>query len=152
MAGRMKSLLPSFGLATAFLSLGLTSCVTVTIDRPSRGRQAPPPATAEQPGIFEEGEMPAENRGTPAPPPLDENKKWYRHTVVAGDSLWKISRDYNTTINDIRAANGIEGDHINAGDNIAVPTNNPPAGAVEMPKPEPNLTPAPAPVTIPALN
>ncbi|MEM7010426.1 MAG: LysM peptidoglycan-binding domain-containing protein [Verrucomicrobiota bacterium] len=148
----MKSLLPTLGLATALLSLGLTSCVTVTIDRPSRGRQAPPPpVAAEQPGIFEEGVAP-ENRGTPAAPPLDENKKWYRHTIVAGDSLWKISRDYNTTINDIRAANGIEGDRINVGETIAVPTNEPPAGAVEMPKPEPAPALDPTPVTIPALN
>ena len=132
-------------LGTA-LSLALASCVTVTIDRPSRGRTAPP-TTAEP--IFTEGAVagPETRPMTPAPAPLDENKKWYKHTVVTGDSLWKISRDYQTSASDIRAANGIVGDVIRAGDTIAVPTNNPPEGAVEMPKPAP-APPAPAPVPV----
>lgn len=45
------------------------------------------------------------------------------HTVKAGDSLWKLSRDYDTTVEAIRAANGISGNNIQVGQTIQIPNN-----------------------------
>ena len=45
------------------------------------------------------------------------------HTVVAGDSMWGIARKYGTTMEDIRAANGMKSvsDPIHPGDKLVVP-------------------------------
>ena len=43
-----------------------------------------------------------------------------RHTVIAGDTLWSIANQYNTTVNDIRALNGLVGDLINVGQVLIV--------------------------------
>jgi LysM repeat protein len=45
------------------------------------------------------------------------------HTVKPGDSLWKLSRDYDTTVEAIRAANGISGNNIRVGETIQIPNN-----------------------------
>lgn len=141
----------------AMLSLGLASCVTVTIDRPGDRKKGAAPQqqpTSASPGIFEDGAPPilqpdgAIQPGTTGgPPPLDPNKPLYKHAVVAGDSLWKLSRDYQTSISDIQAANGMEGVNVLAGETILIPTNTPPPGAVAEPRPEP--APKAAPVLIP---
>lgn len=135
-------------LSGVVFALGLASCVTVTIDRPKK-RSAPQPVAQPEAGIFEGGPAPAEGQPMqPAPPPLDETKKLYKHTIVAGDSLWKLSREWNTTVSDIQAANGMTDDVIRAGDSILIPTHNPPEGAVEVQAPAP--APAPAPILTPA--
>ncbi|MGE9267910.1 MAG: LysM peptidoglycan-binding domain-containing protein [Verrucomicrobiales bacterium] len=43
------------------------------------------------------------------------------HTVVAGDSLWGISRKYGTTVEAIQAANGLEGTLIRTGQTLTIP-------------------------------
>lgn len=64
--------------------------------------------------------------------PIPPAKKYLvDHTIVRGDSLWKIANDYDTTIKEIMAANEMENDQIIAGKTIKVPTNQPPAGAEE---------------------
>lgn len=45
------------------------------------------------------------------------------YTVQKGDSLWKLSRDYDTTVEAIRAANGITGNNIQLGQTIQIPNN-----------------------------
>lgn len=45
------------------------------------------------------------------------------YTVKAGDSLWKLSRDYNTSIEAIRSTNGISGNNIRVGETIQIPNN-----------------------------
>lgn len=45
------------------------------------------------------------------------------HKVVSGDSLWKLSRDYNTSVEAIQAANGISGNNIQLGQTIQIPNN-----------------------------
>ena len=45
------------------------------------------------------------------------------HTVVSGDSLWKLSRDYNTSVVAIQAANGLTGNNIQLGQTIQIPNN-----------------------------
>ena len=43
------------------------------------------------------------------------------HTVVAGDSLWGLSRKYGTTVEAIQAANGITGTNIRTGQTLTIP-------------------------------
>lgn len=45
------------------------------------------------------------------------------YTVQKGDSLWKLSRDYDTTVEAIQAANGITGNNIQLGQTIQIPNN-----------------------------
>ena len=43
------------------------------------------------------------------------------HLVVAGDSLWGLSRKYGTTVEAIQAANGISGTNIRTGQTLTIP-------------------------------
>lgn len=43
------------------------------------------------------------------------------HTVVAGDSLWGISRRYDVEMEAIRKANGLEGDRVRIGETLIIP-------------------------------
>jgi len=43
------------------------------------------------------------------------------HTVQRGESLWKISQRYNTTVNQLKGANGLSGDIIFPGQTLAIP-------------------------------
>ena len=45
------------------------------------------------------------------------------HTVIKGDSLWKLARDYDTSVEAIQAANGISGNNIQLGQTIQIPNN-----------------------------
>ncbi len=45
------------------------------------------------------------------------------HTVISGDSLWKLARDYDTTVEAIQAANGLSGNNIQLGQTIQIPNN-----------------------------
>jgi LysM repeat protein len=56
---------------------------------------------------------------------IDPSKRIVDHTIQAGESLWKIARDYKTTVREIKAANGIATDTIVAGQSLKVPTSLP---------------------------
>ena len=45
------------------------------------------------------------------------------HTVVKGDSLWKLSRQYGVSVDAIKAANGMTGDTIRIGQTIKIPAH-----------------------------
>ena len=45
------------------------------------------------------------------------------YTVQSGDSLWKISRDFKTSVQSIQEANGITGTNIQAGQVLQIPNN-----------------------------
>ena len=45
------------------------------------------------------------------------------YTVKKGDSLWKIARDYNTTINDIKKLNNLKSDVLKVGDELQIKKN-----------------------------
>ena len=45
------------------------------------------------------------------------------YTVKRGDSLWKLARDYNTTINDIKQLNNLKTDVLRVGDELQIKKN-----------------------------
>ena len=68
-----------------------------------------------------------------APAAPAANEQIVQHTVVSGDSLWKLARQYGTSIERIKQVNQMTTDDIFTGKMILVPTTNPPAGASTVP-------------------
>ncbi len=64
---------------------------------------------------------PAAATSATEPEPL--SKPLMTYEVKKGDSLWKLAKDYETTIQEIRVANNMQGDLIRAGDTILIPTD-----------------------------
>lgn len=46
------------------------------------------------------------------------------HDVVAGESLWRISRKYGVTVDALKEANGLKNDTIWAGQKLIIPAGN----------------------------
>ncbi|MCX7847896.1 MAG: LysM peptidoglycan-binding domain-containing protein [bacterium] len=65
-----------------------------------------PPATppTTPPSSAKPSATPIVRTGTPSSPDIDYSQG-YSHTVVAGETLWKIARDYNVTVQDILNTN-----------------------------------------------
>lgn len=62
-------------------------------------------ASTKKTGTKRTSEKPAIKRtGTPSSPDIDYVNV-YKHTVVSGETLWKIARDYNVTVQDILNVN-----------------------------------------------
>ena len=45
------------------------------------------------------------------------------YKVQKGDSLWKLARDYKTTINDIKQLNNLKSDVLKVGDELQIKKN-----------------------------
>ncbi len=74
----------------------------------SSGYQAPPPAAPSAP---------------PAPPSYTGGTaSGSTHTVVKGDTLYSLSRRYGTTVDAIKAANGLTSDLIRIGQTLTIPS------------------------------
>lgn len=84
---------------------------------------------------------------TPSPPPADATavpqatqgpSGTIEHIVEANETLLSIAIDFNVTVEDIRAANGISGDIIQIGQNLVIPNQQavvaPPASAQQSPR------------------
>lgn len=58
-------------------------------------------------------------------PPIDddENEEYSEYIVQKGDSLWKISRDYNITVKDLIELNNLTTTTLQIGDKLLVPIN-----------------------------
>jgi len=57
---------------------------------------------------------------------LANNKRdnWSKHTVVSGESLQSISKQYKTTVKDIKKANNITSNVIRLGSNLLIPNSS----------------------------
>jgi len=58
---------------------------------------------------------------TPPTPPSPPTSTVTTHDVVAGESLWRISRKYGITVEALQAANGLKNDNIWAGQKLNIP-------------------------------
>ena len=81
---------------------------------------------------------------SPAPAPVSES-----YTVVKGDSLSKIARMFNTTVNDIKAANGLRSDVIQLNQKLTIPSNSRSSGGT-VTAPQPTSAPATTTYSAPA--
>lgn len=79
--------------------------ITPQPERPT----SPPPVVIDQP-----------DRPTaqPTPPPVDRQASY--HTVATGDTLWNISRRYNTTVEALQRLNQLSGNNIKVGQRLRV--------------------------------
>lgn len=53
----------------------------------------------------------------------EDRISWLRYTIKSGDSIGKIAKQYHTTINAIRAANGMKNNTIVAGKHLIIPVD-----------------------------
>tara|TARA_R110002096_G_scaffold54517_5_gene140550 strand:+ start:18409 stop:18843 length:435 start_codon:yes stop_codon:yes gene_type:complete len=135
-------------LPAILLSVFLTSCVSVSVDR---GKKKSSPAPTQ-------GEAIAQPLGAPAP---SRQKTLVEHEIVSGDSLWKIARQYETSVAEIKEANQLDSDVIIAGQTLKVPTFQVPEGQAtnelgifesgSQPAPTTSTAPPPPPVIIPPI-
>lgn len=68
-------------------------------------RTSPSPTRTTQPTTTQRTTTPSANEeivrtGTPSDPGIDYNRG-YEHTIVKGETLWKIARDYDVSVQDI---------------------------------------------------
>ncbi len=72
--------------------------------RPAPATPATPAPPAAPTGRTAPTTTPIVRTGTPSSPDIDYSQG-YNHTVIAGETLWKIARDYNVTVQDILNTN-----------------------------------------------
>jgi len=75
------------------------------------------PAPSPQPPLASDSGASAFSSGGSAAPTVGGTS----HTVVAGDSLWKLAKTNNTTVEAIQAANGITDTNIRIGQTLTIP-------------------------------
>ncbi len=102
---------PKLSLVLALGAFVLSSCISNPLDRSGDGVAAAETGSTEA--------MPSGPEPTPVP------KRLVEHTIEQGDSLWKLARQYETTVKDIQAANHMDGTTIIAGKTILIPTTLP---------------------------
>lgn len=129
---------------------------------------APPPASYETMAPIMQNVPPGDQAAvstdttTQAPaaskqrPPV--RTRTVNHSVGSGESLWSLSRKYETTVQEIRDANQLSGDMIRAGQVLKIPTSLPEGdpfsgdggGAGAAPATPPPSPPVPAPLSGPS--
>ncbi len=57
--------------------------------------------------------------GTPTAPAATPRTR--THTVAQGETLWSIARRYNVTVDQLRAANRLQGDNVRIGQTLTIP-------------------------------
>lgn len=55
--------------------------------------------------------------------PIDHNKNSSMYVVVAGDSLWSIAKQYDTTVSAIKHLNHLTSDKLSIGQQLQIPNN-----------------------------
>jgi LysM repeat protein len=74
-----------------------------------------------EPGTTSPALAPAAVDGTASHPTAVTSKAHTRYVVKSGDSLARIARTHGTTVQAIKAANGLTSDNIVAGQNLKLP-------------------------------
>ncbi|MDD4775537.1 MAG: LysM peptidoglycan-binding domain-containing protein, partial [Syntrophomonas sp.] len=78
---------------------------------------------------------------TPAPAPVPAPAGTALYVVQPGDNLWNIAQRHNTTVDKLRALNGLSSDVLFAGKTLKIAAG---AATVSIPVPVPGPAPAPA--------
>ncbi|TAE60474.1 MAG: LysM peptidoglycan-binding domain-containing protein, partial [Bacteroidetes bacterium] len=82
------------------------------------GREvAPSPQTPASPVVAQTG---AEGSPGPAAGPTEVNTRWVEHVVKPGETLWQISKMYNTKVEIIKAVNKLSSDQIQEGQKLRI--------------------------------
>lgn len=76
-----------------------------------------PPVAAAPPSRPSTPSRPAASSSSSRPAPAATRS----HTVKSGDTLWGISRKYNTSVKGIKDANGLKSDLIRVGQTLRIP-------------------------------
>lgn len=105
-------------------------------DAPSNGVTQPNPNPNPKP-------TPTPSPQTPVTPPANNVGQTTSYTVVRGDTLSKIAREYKTTVQALKAANNLKTDLIFVGQQLAVPVI-PSQSQPVQPTPSKPETPAPS--------
>lgn len=146
--------------ATLLLSSGLLLLAGCESDElGQRATTAPPPSPYETgPAPIQPGLTNAQATGPNATVPVQPapagaafrpaRTREVEHTVAAGESLWSLSRKYETTIGEIREANQLTSDMIRAGQKLKIPTSMP-EGEPFAPPPAPGANQSSPPPEIP---
>jgi LysM repeat protein len=95
--------------------------------------------------------IPSETSGPPAQSStVQQAGQSEVYTITKGDTLSRIAKQFNTTINDIKVANGLRSDVIQLGQRLTIPVNSVSTGGVRSTPIQTVSTPtvAPAPQTI----
>lgn len=71
------------------------------------------------------------------------------HTVKKGETLWGISQQYKTTVDDIKKANGLKNDVISIGQKLVIKSGSAPKQDNTKVEPKPQPKPQPKPVEQP---
>ena len=87
---------------------------------PSSSSAVNPPAY-DAPAVYEDT-TPAPAPSAPSTPSVSTGGSKV-HTVVAGDSLWKIGKEYGVTVDQIKQANGLTRDTAVLGAKLQIPAN-----------------------------
>ena len=54
--------------------------------------------------------------------PADTDTSYFEYTVRAGDTLWLLSRRFDTTVEAIQKLNGLSGDNLSIGQVLKIPS------------------------------
>jgi LysM repeat protein len=144
-------------LATLLLVFGALLIAGCEMSGLSQGTTAPAPSPYETvsppilqtsaPGSAVANAAPSSASPTSNQPPRPVRAHLVDHTVAAGESLWSLSRKYETSIQEIRDANQLTGDMIRAGDVLKIPTSTPDSSFSAAPTQQPAPPTYPGPVT-----
>lgn len=113
------------GAALLFSACETTGPQATTAPPPSPYETLPPPAASQGTAMLQPGAPGAVSAPAPSQPPRPVRARVVEHKVGTGESLWSISRKYESTVGEIREANQITGDLIRAGQTLKVPTSMP---------------------------